>query len=81
MSQKFYTYITTNPNRTVLYTGMTNNLQKRIVEHYLKKELRKPMQVEISVTVLFGTILFLVLMKQYKLKNISRERTENGRKS
>lgn len=81
MSQEFYTYISTNPNRTTLYTGMTNNLQKRIVEHYLKREIRTPLQVEISVTVLFGTILFLVLMKQYKLKNISRERRENGRKS
>lgn len=41
MSQEFYAYITTNPNRTVLYTGMTNNLQKRIVEHYLKRGNKK----------------------------------------
>ena len=30
----FYTYILTNWNRTVLYTGMTNNLASRLVEHW-----------------------------------------------
>ena len=34
---KFYVYITTNPNRDALYIGMTNNLQQRIIEHYLNK--------------------------------------------
>ncbi len=31
---QFFIYITTNPQRTVLYTGVTNNLAKRIIEHY-----------------------------------------------
>lgn len=30
----YYTYITTNHTRNVLYIGMTNNLQRRIGEHY-----------------------------------------------
>ncbi len=30
-------YITTNPNRNVLYTGTSNNLQRRVVEHYLER--------------------------------------------
>ena len=29
----FYVYILTNKNRTVLYTGVTSNLQKRLYEH------------------------------------------------
>ena len=29
----FYIYITTNPGRTTLYIGVTNNLKKRIQEH------------------------------------------------
>ncbi|MEQ8713696.1 MAG: GIY-YIG nuclease family protein [Cyclobacteriaceae bacterium] len=37
----FFTYITTNPRRTTLYTGMTNDLEQRIVEHYLLRG--KPM--------------------------------------
>lgn len=30
----FYVYILTNKNKTVLYTGVTNNLEHRIIEHY-----------------------------------------------
>lgn len=33
----FYVYITTNPERTVLYTGMTNDLVRRMQEHYLAR--------------------------------------------
>ena len=33
----FAVYITTNPNRSVLYTGTTNNLPRRMVEHYLER--------------------------------------------
>ena len=29
----FYTYILTNKNRTVLYTGVTNNLKVRLKQH------------------------------------------------
>lgn len=29
----FYVYIVTNKRNTVLYTGVTNNLQRRISEH------------------------------------------------
>ena len=34
---KFYVYITTNPSQDALYVGMTNNLQQRIIEHYLNR--------------------------------------------
>src|SRR4051812_35477024 len=30
---QYYTYITTNPALTVFYTGMTNNLSRRMKEH------------------------------------------------
>jgi putative endonuclease len=34
---KFYVYITTNPNQQALYIGMTNNLEQRIIEHFLER--------------------------------------------
>ena len=30
----YYVYITSNPGRTVLYTGVTNDLRRRLQEHY-----------------------------------------------
>ena len=34
---KFYVYITGNPNGNALYIGLTNNLEQRIIEHYLNR--------------------------------------------
>lgn len=36
-NKKYYVYILTNYKKTVLYTGMTNNLEQRIIEHYLDR--------------------------------------------
>lgn len=33
MSKQYFIYIMTNKNNTVLYTGVTNNLQKRVYQH------------------------------------------------
>ena len=33
MSNNYYVYIITNYENTVLYTGITNDLQKRVKEH------------------------------------------------
>ncbi|WP_017729812.1 GIY-YIG nuclease family protein [Nafulsella turpanensis] len=33
----YYVYITTNPKKTVLYTGMTNNLTARLQQHYANR--------------------------------------------
>lgn len=37
MFSNYYIYIVTNPERKVLYIGVTNNLISRIIEHYVNK--------------------------------------------
>ena len=34
LNHNYYVYMTTNPNRTVLYTGVTNDLRRRLQEHF-----------------------------------------------
>lgn len=34
---QYYIYIITNPNKTVLYIGVTNNVARRITEHYANR--------------------------------------------
>jgi len=33
MEREYYVYIMTNKNNTVLYTGVTNDISKRVYEH------------------------------------------------
>jgi putative endonuclease len=33
-NESYHVYIITNYNKTVFYTGITNNLQERLMEHY-----------------------------------------------
>ena len=37
MPRTFYVYIMSNRRRTVLYTGMTNDLRRRLAEHELNR--------------------------------------------
>ena len=34
MQHNYFIYITTNPRKTVLYIGVTNDLATRIIQHY-----------------------------------------------
>ncbi|VAW27475.1 Excinuclease ABC, C subunit-like [hydrothermal vent metagenome] len=36
-----FVYILTNSQKTVLYTGVTNDLAQRLVEHYMDRGLKK----------------------------------------
>lgn len=37
----YFVYITTNPNKAVLYTGVTNNLSVRLQQHYENRGNKK----------------------------------------
>jgi putative endonuclease len=48
MSEQYYVYIMTNKNKSVLYTGVTNDLKRRIYEH--KQKLVKGFTKKYNVT-------------------------------
>ena len=37
MNKNYYVYITTNPSRSTLYIGVTNNISKRLNQHYIQR--------------------------------------------
>ena len=41
MFKQYYVYIITNEKKTVLYIGVTNNIQKRISQHYFDSQNAK----------------------------------------
>ena len=41
MAGNYYVYITTNPGKTVLYTGITNDLIRRPLQHYNERGSKK----------------------------------------
>ena len=36
-NHNYYVYITTNTTKSTLYTGVTNNLHRRVKEHYINR--------------------------------------------
>ena len=41
-NHNYYVYIVTNKNKTVLYTGVTNNPERRLSEHFENSKQLKP---------------------------------------
>lgn len=48
MDKQYYVYIMTNKNNTVLYTGVTNDLRRRVYEH--KEKLIKGFTKKYNIT-------------------------------
>jgi len=66
-------YILTNYNKTVLYTGVTNNLEVRIIQHYMQAGNNKTFTGKYYVH-------FLLYYEDYKYVNeaIAREKEIKG---
>jgi putative endonuclease len=65
----FYVYILTNPGKTVLYTGMTNDLIRRLDEHYESRG-----QTEHFTGKYYCYLLVYWELHQYVRNAISREK-------
>ncbi|MEP7164178.1 MAG: GIY-YIG nuclease family protein [Ferruginibacter sp.] len=69
----YYVYILSNKSKTVLYTGMTNNLEQRIIEHYIDRIDKKHFTGKYNCH-------FLIFYEYYKYVNdaIAREKEIKG---
>ena len=72
----FYVYILTNKNKTVLYTGVTNDIRRRLKEHREKKN-PKSFTARYNVEFLiyyehFGWIQ-LAIAREKEIKDLRRE--------
>jgi putative endonuclease len=77
--KKYFVYIMTNKNNTVLYTGVTNDLQRRVYEH--KNKLLKGFTSKYNITRLvyfeeFGEIRDAIA-REKQIKAGSRKKKED----
>ncbi len=71
MSGQYFVYILTNKNNTVLYTGITSNLKRRVFEH--KKGLKAGFTKKYNVHKL---VYYEIFQDVYDA--IAREKTIKG---
>lgn len=76
----YFIYITTNPGKTVLYTGVTNDLTRRILEHYKNRGNKKSFAGKYYCYKLLHYEYFndinQAIIREKEIKNLSREKKE-----
>ena len=80
LMKQFYVYITTNPGKTVLYVGITNDLRRRIFEHYNNRGNQKTFAGKYYCYRLVYWELFNnardAIFREKEIKNMSRLKKE-----
>jgi putative endonuclease len=76
MNKQYYVYIMTNENNTVLYTGVTNDLPRRVHEH--KNKLAKGFSKRYNITKLIFyeacDDIESAILREKQIKGGSREK-------
>ena len=76
MSGNYYVYIMTNKRNTVLYTGVSNNLKKRVYEH--KEKLTEGFTKKYNITKLVHYEVFedieIAILREKQIKAGSRQK-------
>lgn len=78
MDRRYYVYILTNPRRTVLYIGITNDLLRRLYEHREKQGKGFTSRYNVSQLVYFeeGNDPLTAIAREKQLKGWSRAKKE-----
>ena len=74
----YYVYILTNKTHTVLYTGVTNNLEKRVYEHKSKLVEGFTKRYNVNKLVYFETTTDVnsAIQREKQIKNLLRSKKE-----
>ena len=76
----YYVYILTNKNKTVLYTGVTNNLKERLYFHSNPEPFSKAFTAKYNVHYLVYYELFTdintAIQREKQIKGYSRKKKE-----
>lgn len=78
MQPQFYTYILTNWNRSLLYVGFTNNLEFRLIDHYIGKQGTHTTRYNIRHLVWYESTKYVLNAIDYekKIKKYTRAQRE-----
>ena len=75
----YYVYILTNKTKTVLYTGVTNNLQRRVQEHRSNlKQNSFTSKYKVYMLVYYETTTDITsaIAREKQIKNLLRKKKE-----
>ncbi len=74
----YYVYITTNPGRTVLYTGVTNDSKRRLWQHYQNRGNKVTFAGRYYCYDLvyyeYSTDILQAIAREKEIKNMTREK-------
>ncbi|MGH7495767.1 MAG: GIY-YIG nuclease family protein [bacterium] len=74
----YYVYITTNPGKTAFYTGVTNDLKRRLQQHYQNRGKRETFagRYYCYKLVYFETYsdINLAIQREKEIKDLSRKK-------
>ncbi|WP_218599686.1 GIY-YIG nuclease family protein [Polaribacter sp. NJDZ03] len=81
MFKQYFIYIITNEKKTVLYIGVTNNIQKRISQHYFDSQnAKKSFAGKYNCYYLLYYETFedinLAILREKQLKGLRREKKD-----
>jgi len=76
MNRQYYIYIMTNKRNTVLYTGVTNDLKRRIYEHKVKLVNGFTKKYNINKLVYYEVFEDIenAILREKQIKNGSRQK-------
>jgi len=74
--REYYVYILTNMTNTVLYTGVTNDLNRRVEQHRAGKGAKFPARYHTTKLVYYETFEYIedAILREKQIKGGSRQK-------